>query len=191
MEMENVTIKISEDGSVNWSELSAFLFEFRRLYIHSYFAYEMEDDDSNYLLTDIWEERRNRLVKPDIVRRANEVLSVERSGLVVPQVDLKIKSITKNSPFEIVACCAFSVLTIAVVFSGGEIKTDLFEVKLPPLGEGVKRIREALRSEDEFNELLHSLETLVEYQAPKVRVEEYEQRIESITKRLRAPRVED
>ncbi|MBI5385985.1 MAG: hypothetical protein HZA90_15010 [Verrucomicrobia bacterium] len=60
---------------------------------------------------------------------------------------LQIKRISRQSPIEIVFCgCAF-LLTLAVMFSGGEIvinEKGSFKAKLPPFGVGLKSLREAL-----------------------------------------------
>lgn len=58
---------------------------------------------------------------------------------------LQIGSISRQSPLEIVVMGCLSLLTIAVVFSGGKIEIlKVVKAQLPPLGHGVKSLRDAL-----------------------------------------------
>ena len=57
---------------------------------------------------------------------------------------LVAKQVTKGSPLTIVLAGSLVALVAAVIFSGGRIKTTLFEVELPPLGKGIKSLRDAL-----------------------------------------------
>src|SRR6266511_633082 len=59
---------------------------------------------------------------------------------------LHIGRISRESPLEIVVIGCFSLLTLAVIFSGGKIEISLKGIKaqLPSLGHGVKSLREAL-----------------------------------------------
>jgi len=62
--------------------------------------------------------------------------------------DLRIARIVKTSPLEISFMCVVSALTLAVIFSGGKVELkNLKDLKftLPPLGTGIKHLREALR----------------------------------------------
>jgi hypothetical protein len=62
--------------------------------------------------------------------------------------DLKIARIVKTSPLEVSFICVVSALTLAVIFSGGKVELkNLKDLKftLPPLGVGIKNLREALR----------------------------------------------
>lgn len=61
----------------------------------------------------------------------------------------KIKSISYNSPLQIILEAAPWVLVLGVVISGGKIKWDGaggFEATLPPLGKGIREIRKAFFS---------------------------------------------
>lgn len=61
--------------------------------------------------------------------------------------ELLIEKLNKNSPLEMVLVGIPIALTAAVIFSGGTVKINRkegFEFELPPIGEGLKKIREAL-----------------------------------------------
>lgn len=57
-----------------------------------------------------------------------------------------IHTISRQSPLEITLVCAISLITVAVVLSGGKIKflKGLVEAELPPLGKGIKSLKKAL-----------------------------------------------
>ncbi len=66
---------------------------------------------------------------------------------------LTVKKIRKNSPLEITLCGIGIALTVAMIISGGriEITKNGFKCELPPLGVGIKNLKEALnRKLDEF-----------------------------------------
>ena len=81
--------------------------------------------------------------------------------------------IGRQSPWTILLEGLPLALVAAAIFSGGEVKLPHFEAKLPPLGEGIKKLREALApqprltaaysiqiriiklSKEEFDELMH------------------------------------
>ena len=63
---------------------------------------------------------------------------------------LKINQMRRNSPLEITPCgCAF-LITLGVIFSGGKITISRqgLKAELPPLGKGLKSLREALGLND-------------------------------------------
>ena len=187
-EIKDVKLKFAGNGSITLSELSIFLYEFRRLYSRAYFVDQFETKDRvvhSHRYDDTWDLRQELLSNPEIVRMAQEVLAVEYNGIQVPSVDVIIKSFTINSPIEIVMCCSLAVLTIAVVFSGGKIKTELFEAELPPLAEGIIKIREALSTRDRTEELLLALEILVDEEKVETKSNLYTERMNSLSKELR------
>lgn len=59
---------------------------------------------------------------------------------------LRIEKISKNSPLELTLCGISTALTVAVIISGGNIEISGKKIKctLPPLGEGIGKLREAL-----------------------------------------------
>jgi len=59
------------------------------------------------------------------------------------EVGLKIETMRKSSPMEIVFSGIGVALSAAVIFSGGEAEVAGIKFKLAPLGEGVKSMRNA------------------------------------------------
>ncbi len=59
---------------------------------------------------------------------------------------ITIDRISRQSPLEITFICVVSFIAMAVVLSGGKIKwgMDGFEAELPPLGDGIKSLKDAL-----------------------------------------------
>lgn len=65
-------------------------------------------------------------------------------------VPIKISQISRNSPLEITFIgCAF-LITLGVIFSGGKIDIvrGMLRAELPPLGKGLRTLREALGLND-------------------------------------------
>jgi hypothetical protein len=65
---------------------------------------------------------------------------------------LQINHICRNSPLEMTLCgCAF-LITLGVIFSGGKISMSRqgLKAELPPLGKGLKSLREALGLNDKI-----------------------------------------
>jgi len=65
---------------------------------------------------------------------------------------MSVQRISHESPldiFMIVASCSLGAFTLAMILSGGQIKIQLagetgLKAKLPPIGDGIKKLREAL-----------------------------------------------
>lgn len=60
---------------------------------------------------------------------------------------IQIQRIKKESPLEIVLIVSVTLITLGVIFSGGEIEVGTdgrIKAKIPPLGEGLRSLREAL-----------------------------------------------
>jgi len=67
-----------------------------------------------------------------------------------PDEELRFGKIRRENPIGIVLAGIGIALTAAVILSGGQISIDEKSVhaKLPPLGHGIKKLREALRREE-------------------------------------------
>jgi hypothetical protein len=72
-------------------------------------------------------------------RTAHYVLSHDS-----PRNGLRLLTLSKNSPIEMIAVGLPFALTAAAIFSGGQVKLPGFEARLPPLGVGIKALRNAL-----------------------------------------------
>lgn len=64
----------------------------------------------------------------------------------------------KESPLEFIVYGVLSAITLAVIISGGRLKTGFFEAQLAPLGDGIKKLREAL-SPSKSTEIGYSIKT--------------------------------
>lgn len=84
----------------------------------------------------------------EISSRLKAVSPVEWNGYFDQQsTDLiAINTISRQSPIEITLACSISLITIAVVLSGGRIKLSKegLEAELPPLGTGINALKKAL-----------------------------------------------
>jgi hypothetical protein len=58
--------------------------------------------------------------------------------------ELRFRRISYSSPLEITCVCLAAALTLAVILSGGKAQFMGFHFTLPPLGTGIKSLREAL-----------------------------------------------
>jgi len=58
--------------------------------------------------------------------------------------NLVVRKISFESPLEITVCGVIVLLAVAVIFSGGKYKLGPLKVSLPPIGVGIKKLREAL-----------------------------------------------
>lgn len=70
-----------------------------------------------------------------------------RTRTPIAEAPLSVVSIMKQSPLEIVVWAIPAAVTMAVILSGGKIKYTQesgIEAELPPIGKGIKLLREAL-----------------------------------------------
>jgi hypothetical protein len=96
----------------------------------------------------------------EVQRRAEEFGSVFRLGLPEEDIEravdelfwkddgkleLQLSTISKSSPLKIGAKCVVAALTLAVILSGGEVEVFGMKFKLPPIGVGIKSLREAFQ----------------------------------------------
>ncbi|WP_295972407.1 hypothetical protein [uncultured Xanthomonas sp.] len=58
--------------------------------------------------------------------------------------NLEIVDIRRKNPLTIIFSGVFVALAVAVIISGGELKAGPLKVKLPPLGDGIAKLRQAL-----------------------------------------------
>jgi hypothetical protein len=149
-------------------ELINFLFLFNKVYSNYAWLYKSEDDDKNFSkqakqeileinsiiedmqelsdldYTDDWITSLNSLPRDSIntsfFDKDNEVL-----------YQLQIKSINKNSPMKIVFIGIPVALTMAIIFSGGKVKTKDLEFELPPIGIGIESLSKALQSSNNMD----------------------------------------
>jgi hypothetical protein len=62
--------------------------------------------------------------------------------------ELRFQRVSRSSPLEITCICLASALTLAVIVSGGKASFAGFHFTLPPLGRGIKNLRDAFRLQE-------------------------------------------
>jgi len=118
-DIQQVELTFDGEGSINAGDFIAWLQMFRAAYE------ENKDRDQDFPAT------------PEEIELKLEC--AERQN-----TDLEIIRLSKSSPMEIVFSGMNVALTAAIIFSGGEVELKGMKFKLPPMGVGVKSMREAL-----------------------------------------------
>lgn len=87
----------------------------------------------------------------DLNSLANYVTRIIEEGLYFPNIRcptsflLQLRKITFNSPLELLFYGFGPALLLALIVSGGKISTPLVKIELKPLGDGISKLRSALR----------------------------------------------
>lgn len=132
---------LEEETTIESSDLAYFLFLFRGAYAAGIPSVEKiraagNEPDPNTLADKI----RKHLAKLT-VSQINDLFQQD-----LGPNRLLTERISRDSPFEIVLCGCVILLVIAVILSGGTVEFGEGGVKahLPPIGKGIKHLREAL-----------------------------------------------
>lgn len=142
METGTAKLTFAEVGPVDATEIANFLLLVRGAYAVG------EIIDSPHLdLRGIVEDAVEREVRRRFGELELEALQQLFSDPL--QEPLIAKSITFKSPLEIILCGSVIPISAAVVLSGGTIRfgsRSIFELeaRLPPIGEGIQKLRDAL-----------------------------------------------
>jgi hypothetical protein len=162
--MKNLVLKFPSANYVDPVELGHFLFLFRG-------AYAIYTEQSNLPTKDYaadceFEKKLREKIKS---LNASEIDNLFTNSL--GKDALRVQKISFQSPLEIALAGVPLLLCVAVILSGGKFKWGNLNVTLPPIGVGIKNLREALSptikapleyglrqpkiklSRDEFNEL--------------------------------------
>ena len=139
---DSARLTFAEEGRPDAADVGHFMFLFRGVY-----AAATQLPASNLKS---WQERLPELAQ----RLRSDLASLELTETAVlfsenlGKRTLSIQRLAVESPLEIVMIGVGVALALAVVLSGGTIKFDIktgnFEATLPPLGEGIRKLREAL-----------------------------------------------
>ncbi|MDI5921358.1 hypothetical protein QLQ86_11230 [Halomonas sp. LR5S13] len=136
---QTLEVVIETDGNpIDVAELTEFLYHFRALYAAALHVDSSDDDFPNYeglrpLINEVELELKD-LDWRDITSLAYADLGDKTLGIV----DIK-----RDNPLTIVFSGVAIILAIAVVVSGGKYKLGPLSVELPPLGEGISKLRQA------------------------------------------------
>jgi hypothetical protein len=139
----HLILSFQDAGPIEATELAHFLFLYRGAYAA---ALSMEQTITmDQLLTDntiFMDQLTDNLNGLDVT--AIDALFSRDLGTNAPVPE----RIGRESPLEIVIADIMVALTLAVILSGGKVKFDVkiakIEAALPPIGEGIRRLQEAL-----------------------------------------------
>ena len=127
------------DVTVDSWELTHFLCLFRAAYAR---ALELDLQDIQDVLRDefyLREQFQKSFYGPTTAAREVAKLFAADKG----DDELRFRAISYSSPLVITCICLASALTLAVILSGGKAQFMGFRFTLPPLGTGIKSLREA------------------------------------------------
>lgn len=138
-------ITIAQDSGYRAKDIAEFLLHFQGLYIECFSI------GSNVSLEKVIEKQAdvNKFRAPKYGRLIDHVSALEKAGIGVPNVFLSVKGIELNSPLRVVFYGVIPAIAMAAILSGGKIETLAFKAELPPIGVGIKKLREALQYEKE------------------------------------------
>jgi hypothetical protein len=130
MKIGQIHIIFQDDSEFNVSELTEFISLLNAIVeVLEQRFFELPESESD-IFNDLEKEKASRIL--------NSLTPIEWNDYVKASKDSNfgISSISKNSPLEITICGCLVLVTLALVFSGGELTCTL--------GEGLKTLREAV-----------------------------------------------
>jgi hypothetical protein len=143
MKTGHLFLTFPDQGRIDVAEIGHFLFLVRGAYAAALSFARSEEGDFELIDFEKLEERlRRKLGRLDVTGIDGLFSKDLREDSPVAE------RIGRESPLLIVMEGALVALGLAVILSGGKIKFDVkvakLEVELPPIGEGIKKLREAL-----------------------------------------------
>src|SRR6266516_4933680 len=138
---QEITLQVQEDFSeaVDSWELAHFLYLLRAAYGRALELGLHDPDDvvrDEFYLSDQFE-------KPFYSPTLASTKVAELFSADLGDDELRFRRISYSSPLEITCICLASALTLAVILSGGKAGFMGFRFTLPPLGTGIKSLRDA------------------------------------------------
>ncbi|MDO6565285.1 hypothetical protein Q4488_18075 [Amphritea sp. 1_MG-2023] len=148
--MEEIAFTIQSDGKpVGIAEFGKYFYWLRACYVLALdeYHFSIEDDESDEIAV---REMTKEELAESIIERAkymsyDELKSVANRTLS-PEEDLMLVDIYRRNPFETVLCGIGIALTAALIVSGGkfEFKVTGIKIEIPPIAEGIFKLRKAL-----------------------------------------------
>lgn len=135
---DELEIVFAEEGEIPWGELAEFMHLFRAWYLLAVdrlgadVSPEFAAQNADELARSIRGEEPESVIS-EVLRRDYH------------QNDLLIVRARKESPLIIWALGILTAATFAAILSGGEVDISKGRFKLNPLGDGIKKLRSALR----------------------------------------------
>ena len=133
--MDKCKLTVENGGEIKVTELIDFLFLFNKIYSH--YA-SLKEQELCELRSKIKAGKIDEL-------RTNGVENPTPPGKYDEKYQFKIISMHYNSPLELVMYGISVALTMAVIFSGGEVKMGILKLKVNSLGTGIESMREAIK----------------------------------------------
>ena len=139
---QEITLQVQEDfhAAIESWELTEFLYLLRAAYAR---ALQLDLHGPEDVVRDefyLSQQFRKPFIGPTIAEKQVSDLFATDLG----EHELRFRRIPYASPIEITCICLASALTLAVILSGGKASFMGFRFSLPPLGTGIKSLRNAL-----------------------------------------------
>ena len=136
---EHLAVSIATDGEgIDLRLLNEFFYNFRSAYaagVLNSINTQFPHFDQNYEDLSYW---LKRSVNGSDWREISRLANVDLGNR-----NLEIVDIRRENPLLIVFAGSFVALTIAVILSGGKLQAGPLKVELPPLGDGIAKLRQA------------------------------------------------
>ncbi len=132
--MNECKLTVESGGEIKVTELIDFLYWFNKIYSHYASLGKTELDR---LRSEIEAGKIDEL-------RANEAKNCTPFGKCNEKYQLKIISMHYNSPLELVIYGIPIALTMAMIFSGGEMEVGMLKLKVNSLGTGIESMHKAI-----------------------------------------------
>ena len=146
--METVEVTINSDGNpVPIKQFSDYFTLLRVCYILALDEVKFEMEDSGDIAVDIEVEYLSGAILHHASSLSAKDFNKIAAQALPPNEELYIKHIERRNPFEIVFLGMGVALTAALIVSGGKFEFGLTKLKIeiPPLGEGIAKLRKAFK----------------------------------------------
>ncbi|WP_323915591.1 hypothetical protein [Aeromonas caviae] len=148
--IEKVEVTIRSDGKpVPSRQFSEYFILLRACYVLALdeVQFELDQDDGDVAVAEMTVES----VTAAITYRASTItpreLEILASAELPPHEELYLQNIVRRNPFDVVFLGIGIALAAALIVSGGKFEFGLTKLKIeiPPLGEGIEKLRKAFR----------------------------------------------
>jgi len=138
----------TETGPIPVSDFSYFLYLFRAAYVAGIKANRNNFPNENFIKDDV--EKLSDIVKKDLSHKSKRDITFLSFHKLPIHEDLTILDIKRENPLDVIFGGISIAFAIAVILSGGkfELTKDGLKVELPPLGKGIRSLRNAFGERD-------------------------------------------
>ncbi len=133
----------TETGPIPVGDFSYFLYLFRAAYVAGIKANGSNFPNENFIKDEV--EELSNIVQENLLRKSKREITFLSFHKLPIHEDLTILDIKRENPLDVIFGGIAIAFTVAVILSGGkfELTKDGLKVELPPLGEGIKSLRNA------------------------------------------------